>query len=248
MSASKTAGAALTRDDFRVKIAVQRVRQDGADHRVIRPAGPLKNGALYRARQGYDLLVDRPDGRRIGTLLLLAARSPRSVVYLPLRATAPEPWFGRGGDEEPLDLVLAHRAVQLRPSFWKQLRTRVNAANAPRELRTARVPASDLPEAEHDGGVHDAAARPAPYAPGSEDRLGQHVHARTLVLTGGPTAFREAAREVFAVTKDGPPAAASGLYLNGGCNYHVCRALYSWPDLSDRREQIHVEFAPSWAR
>ncbi|MEU9117892.1 hypothetical protein AB0D04_40760 [Streptomyces sp. NPDC048483] len=242
MTASR---AALTRDDLRVKVVVQRVRLHGTDYRVIRPAKPPKHGALYRARAAYDLLVDRPDGRRIGTLLLLAARSPRSLIYLPLRATAPAPWFGEG-DEKPLDLVLAHRAVQFRPSFWKQLRTRINAANAPRELRTARVPESDLPVDETDA----PAARSAPYAPLSEVRLRRHEYAHTLMLTGSSTAFREAAREIFAVAQEGPSVAAHYNFRDSGCNYHVCRGLYDLPEdpYAPYVEPIHVEFANIWAK
>ncbi|MFG2137465.1 hypothetical protein [Streptomyces sp. NPDC048650] len=241
MTASR---APLTRDGLRVKIIVQRVRLAGAEYRVIRPAGPLKNGALYQAGHPYDLLVDRTDGRRIGTLMLLAARFPRSLIHLPMRATAPEPWFGRG-DEQPLDLVLVHRAVQLRPSRWKRLRERIAAGSAPRELRTARLPDTDL----RDGSEGDGAAPAARFAPQGTDRLRRHLHAETLLLTGSTAAFRTAARQVFAVTKDGPPAAASSLYINGGCNYHVCRSLDDWRDLGPRDgEPFHVEYAPSWTR
>ncbi|MCN9244399.1 hypothetical protein NGF19_27065 [Streptomyces sp. RY43-2] len=71
-----------------MNVAVQRVRLAGTEYRVIRPARPLRNGALYKARGHYEMYVERTDGRRIGTLWLLAARSPRSLVYLPMR-TAP---------------------------------------------------------------------------------------------------------------------------------------------------------------
>ena len=144
----------------------------------------------------YALLVDRPDGRRIGTLPLLAARSPRSLVYLPLRATAPEPWFGRG-DETPLD----------------------------------------------------PAGRPFPHAQLREVRLRRHEYANTLMLTGGSTAFRNAAREIFAVARKGPSVAAEQGYQDGGCNYHVCRGFYDPMEdpFSTQGEPIHVEFANIWA-
>ncbi|AJT67184.3 hypothetical protein T261_5563 [Streptomyces lydicus] len=226
-----------------MKIAVQRVRLGDTEYRVIRPVSPFKKGALYVRGDSYDLYVDRADGRRIGTLFLLAARSPHSLVYLPMRATAPEPWFGWDADEKPIDLVLAHRAVQFRPSRWKRLRERIAAGSTPRELRTASVPARDLPDLE------------SSYEPPDDPKeaqaalLRQHVHAETLLLTGGAPGFREAAREIFAVTKDGPPAAASPRYIHGGCNYHVCRCLYDYPDLTENDwGQIHVEFNPRWSR
>lgn len=102
MTASR---APLTRDSLRVKIVVQRVRLAGTEYRVIRPARPLKNGALYKSGH-YHMYVDRTDGRRIGTLWLLAARSPRSLVYLPMRTTPVAPGVG-WEDEQSLDLVLA---------------------------------------------------------------------------------------------------------------------------------------------
>ncbi|MFF3460121.1 hypothetical protein ACFYXH_38640 [Streptomyces sp. NPDC002730] len=43
--------------------------------------------------------------------------------------------------------------------------------------------------------------------------LRKDVYAETLLLTGGTAAFREGAKEIFAVTKDGPPDAATGLYI-----------------------------------
>ncbi|MFE1771902.1 hypothetical protein [Streptomyces sp. NPDC059008] len=233
---------AIGRDGLRVKIAVQRVRLGSEEFRVIRPATPLHNGALYETDHRYEMYVDRVDGRRIGTLWLLAARSPRSLIHLPMRATPTVPGIG-WRDEKPLDLVLAHRSLQFRPSRWKRLRERITAGNAPRELRTAGVPESDvLSDQEVDdarlGGQRD------------RDLLRPHVHAETLFLTGTTRAFRESARHVFAVTKEGPPAAATELYIPGpGCNYHLCRGLYTWknPQAHDR-EHIHVVFSPRWAK
>ncbi|QKW08289.1 hypothetical protein HUT18_19845 [Streptomyces sp. NA04227] len=243
MSASR---AALTREDLRVKISVQKVRLDGVEHRVISPAGPLRNGALYHRSDNYDMFVDRSDGRRIGTLWLLAARSPHTLVHLPMRATADEePPGGGWRDEKPVDLVLAHRAVQFRPSRWKRLRERLRAANAPRELRTASVPGTDLPERvppEDRDPVHisDSAG---------EDVLHQHRFAETLFLTGTTTALREGAKEFFEVTREGPPHAATQLQISGACNYHVCRGLYYWNDLHDHGwDDFHLEYCPTWKR
>ncbi|MES4908867.1 MULTISPECIES: hypothetical protein [unclassified Streptomyces] len=244
MTASR---APLTRDSLRVKIAVQRVRLAGTEYRVIRPARPLRNGVLYKTSSAlgsshYEMYVDRTDGRRIGTLWLLAARSPRSLVYLPLRNTAPiEPIVDDG---QPLDLVLAPRTMQLRPSRWKRIREHLNAGNAARELRTASVPERDLPDLEADYIIPDNPKEANKFL------FRKDVYAETLLLTGGTAAFREGAKKIFAVTKDGPPAAATGLYLPVGCNYHVCRVIYDWdltPNLRDW-EQLHVAFCPQWVR
>ncbi|ADI09907.1 hypothetical protein SBI_06787 [Streptomyces bingchenggensis BCW-1] len=241
MAASR---APLTRDSLRVKIIVQKVRLAGTEYRVIRPAGPLRNGALYKTHSHYEMYVDRPDGRRIGALWLLAARSPRSLVYLPMRTAPTAPGVG-WEDEQPLDLVLAPRTVQLRPSRWKRIRERLNVGNAPRELRTASVPERDLPGLKADCIIPDN-----PKA-ANDFLLRKDVYAETLLLTGGTAAFREGAKEIFAVTKDGPPHAATEYHLPGSCNYHVCRPIYDW-DLDTPKmrnwEQLHVEFCPQWAR
>ena len=240
MAASR---APLTRDSLRVKIVVQKVQLAGTEYRVIRPARPLKNGALYKAHSHYEMYVDRTDGRRIGTLWLLAARSPRSLVYLPMR-TAPTVGVGEE-DGQPLDLVLAPRTVQLRPSRWKRIREHLNMGNAVRELRTASVPERDLPDLDADYSIPDNPKE------ANEFLIRKNIYAETLLLTGGTAAFREGAKEIFAVTKYGPPEAATKLYIPGACNYHVCRPIYDWGlDTPQMRnwEQLHVEFCPQWAR
>ncbi|WP_345678191.1 hypothetical protein [Yinghuangia aomiensis] len=222
-----------------MKVLIQRVRLGNDEYRVIRPVR-AKNVALYSATgDHYGLCVDRPDGRQLGTLLMLAARSPRSLVYLPLRSNPDVPGIGPP-DEQPLDLVLVPRAQQFRPAHWKPLRTRITAGNAPRELRTASVPGSDL--------TKDIARDHPPS--GDRHTLRQHVHAETLFLTGARHAFREAARHVFALTADGPPLAAryGHLYYPWGCNYHHCSNLYDRDELPDDWRQIHMVFHPTWAR
>ncbi|HUR03177.1 MAG TPA: hypothetical protein VM347_11595 [Nonomuraea sp.] len=228
-----------------VKIAVHHVRLGAAEFRVIRPAKPLANGALYDTGSQYHMYADRADGRRIGALWLLAARSPRSLVYLPMRATPAAPGVNADWDKEercpdrPLDLVLVHHSLQFPPSRWKQVRKRITAGSPPCEIGTASVPDSDLPADE------EIDYRALNYQE-NKDTLHQRVHAETLFLTGSTAAFRQPARHFFAVAKEGPPAAATSLYISGGCNYHVCRLFY-WPHLDPGGGQdIHLEYAPRW--
>ncbi|WP_326692408.1 hypothetical protein OIE63_38305 [Streptomyces sp. NBC_01795] len=105
------------------------------------------------------------------------------------------------------------------------------------------MPERDLPDLEADCVIPDNPEE------ANEFLLRKDVYAETLLLTGGTAAFREGAKEIFAVTKDGPPEAATGLYIPGSCNYHVCRSIYDWetPNMRDW-EQLHVEFCPQWAR
>ncbi|MFE3096017.1 hypothetical protein ACFXG1_19625 [Streptomyces sp. NPDC059248] len=229
--------------DLSVKILVHQVRLGAERYRVISPAAPLRNGALYRSPFTYDLRLDRETGRRIGALWLLAARSPRSLVHLPLRAAAAASGFGNEyGDGEPLDLVLAHRAVQFRPSRWKEIRARKAAGNAPRERRTARLPLGDLPS----GTPEVAYGVPSPTARHTPPH--QRLHAGTLFLTGTTAGFRQAAAQLFAVAGDGPSAAVTGGAYDypGCCGHHLCRGLYYWPELAGRpdHQDIHVVYTP----
>lgn len=237
MAASR---AALGPDGLRAKVVVRQVRLGSDEYRVIRPAR-AKNVRLYATtRNNYGLYVDRTDGRQLGTLLMLAARSPRSLVYLPLRSNPDVPGIGLP-DEQPLDLVLVPRARQFRPAHWKRLRTRITAANAQRELRTASVPENDL--------TKDIPGDRLP----SDDRytIHQHLYAETLFLTGTSGAFRETARHVFALAADGPPRAAEYYghdYYAWGCNYHHCSNLYDRDRLPRNCRQLHMTFHPTWAR
>jgi hypothetical protein len=69
-----------------------------------------------------DMLVNETAAAGIGALWLLAARSSRSLIHLPLRANAspfyePEPGIGAR-----LDLVLLHHSLRFAPSRWKEVR------------------------------------------------------------------------------------------------------------------------------
>ncbi|SDN24540.1 hypothetical protein SAMN04487981_104193 [Streptomyces sp. cf386] len=165
----------------------RRTHQHDRLGRVIRPPRPLRNGALYKAHSHDEMHVDRTDGRRIGTLRLLAARSPRSLVYLPMR-TAPTVGVGEE-DGQPLDLVLALRTVQLRPSRWKRIREHLNTGNTVRELHTASVPERDLPDLDADYIIPDNPKE------ANEFLLRKNICAETLLQTGGTAAFREGAKQ-----------------------------------------------------
>ena len=113
-------------------------------------------------------------------------------AHLPDRAWC---WLGR---RQPLHLVLAPRTVQLRPSRWKRIRSistrgMLRASYAPRVCRSETFPTSRLTAS-----VRTTRRR-------SRFLLRKDVYAETLLLTGGTAAFREGAKELFAVTKTGAP-------------------------------------------
>ncbi|GAA0925452.1 hypothetical protein GCM10009560_26930 [Nonomuraea longicatena] len=226
--------------DRRVRIAVQRVRLDGREYRVVRPARPLKNASLRYIDDWFDFTVDRVEGRQMGAFWLLAARSRHSIVYLPTR-TAPCP-PGLEDDGVPVDLVLSHHSLQLRPARWKAIRQRIDHGNASRELRTARLPADDvLTEEDIDFDVL--------YHAENRDRLGKRVHGETLFMTGSSTVFREQARHFFEVAKTGPAVAArSYATYPVACRYHYCVGFDYSVREPDGQQIVHVEYLPSWTR
>jgi hypothetical protein len=200
----------------------------------------LKNASLRQDDGWFNFTVDRPEGRMLGALWLLAARSRHSVVYLPTRDAPCPP--GMENEGVPVDLVLSHHSLQLRPARWKQIRQRISRGNAPRELRSARLPAADvLAEDDIDFDVlhHEE----------YKDRLRQHVYGETLFVTGSTAAFRREARHFFEAAKTGPAVAAdSRVYFPGGCYYHFC-TVFDWElQGADEYGGVHVEYLPSWTR
>ncbi|WP_306367884.1 hypothetical protein [Nocardiopsis sp. CC223A] len=121
--------------------------------------------------------VDRTGAERLVGLWALAARSPRSIVHLPVRS-APVPDASWGPAWDTLDLLLVHHSLRFPASAWKDLRAGLDTGRP----HTAVLPADTLPEWE---GGHADRSRYREY----RDHLRCAVTARTLVLTGSPTGF-----------------------------------------------------------
>ncbi|MFF3377393.1 hypothetical protein ACFYXF_31110 [Streptomyces sp. NPDC002680] len=162
---------------MRLRLHQFRPRTGPCEHRVVQPRQPLRHTSL-RAPEPIGFLLGDHDGlNRLAGLFSFAAYSRHTIVHVPLRNSIP-PDEGTG---EPVDLVLAHHTLGLRPSKWPELRRRlVNGTPLTvrtDEARTARDATSwrdRCERADH------------------RDELRHATHARTFFLFGS--------RDVFAGT------------------------------------------------
>ncbi|MFC8294576.1 hypothetical protein ACFUJ0_32140 [Streptomyces sp. NPDC057242] len=164
------------------RVRVHRVGLDGRELRVVRSVpGPDATGpALRDDGHWLSMYADRDGADRLATLWALAARSARSLVYLPLRGN-PAPHDDAGGAEPvALDLVLVHHSLQFPASAWKGVRARLGAG-AP---GTVSLPDDDLPD-------EDAVDHERRHHRTYRDHLAFDVAAHTLFVVGSSTAFRE---------------------------------------------------------
>lgn len=159
-------------------------------YRVLRPAGPPRFAGLYEGRLGAQFCLDKETAATFALAWGLAARSPRTIIYLPLRrAELPtDHAWGR-----PLDMVLLHHRLAFPPSRWKQVRSRLGAGRP----HTVVLPGRAWP------------ARPAgdhlkTWHREFRDHLRWDVAADTLVLTGSREAFERQADEVRALAEECP--------------------------------------------
>ncbi|MFE0778888.1 hypothetical protein [Streptomyces sp. NPDC058861] len=161
---------------------VHRVGLDGRELRVVRSVpGPDSTGpALRDDGHWLSMYADRDGADRLATLWALAARSARSLVYLPLRGN-PAPHDGTGGTEPvALDLVLVHHSLQFPASAWKGVRARLGEGVP----GTVSLPDDDLPD-------EDAVDHERRHHRTYRDHLAFDVAAHTLFVVGSSTAFRE---------------------------------------------------------
>src|SRR5690349_17759444 len=70
-------------------VSVSHVRLGPNVYRVVRPARALKHAMLYEERSGAQFSVDKPAAVALALAWGLAARSPHSLVFLPVRAARP---------------------------------------------------------------------------------------------------------------------------------------------------------------
>lgn len=163
---------------MKLRTTVHRVRAGGGEYRVITVDPGKGRAVLLDGEWWLHLLADRAGARDLAAAWALAARSPRSLIHLPLRAgTAPA-----GADEDAvrLDLVLLQHSLAFPPSRWKEVRSRLGRGGVP---HTADVPESDFP-------AEDAIDFASHRFAGWRDGLHFAGAARTLFLTGTADAFR----------------------------------------------------------
>ncbi|MEU5221262.1 hypothetical protein AB0G55_01095 [Streptomyces toyocaensis] len=161
---------------------------------MVQPRPALRHTTLSDPVRGWGYLVGDHDGlARLAGLLSFAAHSPHTVVHIPLRHGTPRAY----APGVPVDLVLAHQSLGLRPSVWPALR-RGLTRGAPGTVRT-----DERRTARH------AAAWEARWDQRWErlaraDRIRPAVHARTLFLFGARDTFASASVRLELAAGFGP--------------------------------------------
>lgn len=131
---------------------VNEVRLGPDTFRVMHPAKPIAHGPLYETWSGTEMLVSRAGAVDLAVAWWLAARSPRTLVYLPLRSSGCQ--VAPDYLERKLDLVLMHHSLGFRAARWKDVRARLTptglqkvtaAEEAVPRLRPPRLPAHPPP-------------------------------------------------------------------------------------------------------
>ncbi|MGW4501588.1 hypothetical protein ACWENR_23615 [Micromonospora sp. NPDC004336] len=165
---------------------------------------PVTGAALRDDNPWYVLELDAEAAFTIAGLWMLAARSRRTLIHLPLRgAPPPEPSPATVAVGE-LDLLLAHHDLQFAPNRWKQLRQRLGAGAA----HTISWNPNDVPTWDE---VHELNRR-ARRRPSLRDGFHQRLHAHTLFMAGNTVAFRRTARYILDMALWRPDPGQPGAY------------------------------------
>ncbi|GAA2783878.1 hypothetical protein RMN57_27585 [Kitasatospora sp. CM 4170] len=222
---------------MKLRTTIHRVRLGRDEYRVVTAAPRDGRAVLYDGDWSLQLYADRPAAEDLAAAWALAARSPRSLVHLPLRDNTGPAGQQLHHDETRLDLVLLHHTLGFPPSRWKDVRARLRRGGVP---HTADIPESDFPaEAEIDFDRHHFA----------DWRDGLHFAgaARTLFLTGSAEAFRWTGSLVRSLGTEAPAWAAGAAGRS-----HFCVTLTHGPGGLFGRPpkgapgQLHVEYAHGW--
>ncbi|MET9225206.1 hypothetical protein [Lentzea sp. NPDC003310] len=107
----------LVGERWRTLVSTVRLGRD--EYRVVQPARPLRHAPLYEGYMGIEACVDKSSALDIAMAWAFAMRSPRTLVYLPLRRSDCD---CRSTDGPAMDLVLLHRSLGFRLSKWRDVR------------------------------------------------------------------------------------------------------------------------------
>lgn len=170
----------------RWRTLVSTVRLGRDEYRVVRPARPLTHAPAYLSHHGVQVIVDKAAALELAMAWEFAMRSPRSLVYLPLRRNQCACRGYGGGDEALLDLVLLHHSLGFPASRWKDVRARLGGG------RPHTVVSRGLPEVE--------------VVPHEDQRdvLRHDVAAETVFISGSRKAFAVEGTALRALVEDCP--------------------------------------------
>ncbi|MGW7253917.1 hypothetical protein [Streptomyces sp. NPDC054834] len=148
------------------------------ERRIVQPWQPLRHTSLSAPDPIGMLLGDHDGLNRLAGLFSFAAYSRHTIVHVPLRDGVP-PDEGWG---EPVDLVLAHHTLGLRPGQWPELRQKLRHGT-PLTVRT------DEARTARDAARWRERWERADF----RDELRHATHARTFFLFGSRDVFAETA-------------------------------------------------------
>ncbi|MGW6008993.1 hypothetical protein [Streptomyces sp. NPDC055210] len=162
--------------------------------RVVQPRPALRHTTLSDPLREWGYLLGDHDGlSRLAALFSFAAHSPHTVVHVPLRDSVPRQY----APGVPVDLVLAHRTLGLRPSVWPALRRGLTRGTPGTvrtdEQRTARHAADWQARWDRRWDRLDPV-----------DRIRPATHARTLFLFGARDTFASASVHLELAAGFGP--------------------------------------------
>ncbi|MFI9643128.1 hypothetical protein ACIG87_24260 [Micromonospora sp. NPDC051925] len=197
-------------------------------YRVVRPAKAPRFAGLYEGRLGAQFCLDKKTALMFAQAWGLAARSPHTIVYLPLRhAEMPtDHVWGR-----PLDMVLLHHRLAFPPSRWKQVRSRLGAGRP----HTVELPGRAWPSrsiADHRKTWHHE----------FRDHLRWDIAADTLVLTGSREAFELQADQVRALAEECPAHRADNPATHCCAEIGMGRSRHH-PDQRRPYAELHAEYS-----
>ncbi|MGI5243326.1 hypothetical protein [Dactylosporangium sp. CA-139066] len=171
---------------MRLRMWVHYVSGTARLQRVVMTAAPLRRTHITRVLWQHTgaLTSSRADLLRLGALFRLAAVSPHSAVFLPLRANPVDEWVAAWADSHGLaDLVIVRRDVHLRPSIWPSVRARLGCGAGRGRLSTMLTPAARPPVDNRNWDW-------------MRQRLSVAEHGDTMVLSGWPEALYYAGDEL----------------------------------------------------
>ncbi|MFI2374949.1 hypothetical protein ACH5AO_07765 [Streptomyces sp. NPDC018964] len=185
---------------MRLRVDEFRPRAGRYAFRVVQPRPALRHTTLSDPMRGWGHLLGDHDGlARLAGLFSFAAYSPHTVVHIPLRQSVPRDHT----PGVPVDLVLAHQSLGLRPSVWPALR-RGLTRGVPRTVRT-----DERRTARHGSAWEERWERRWDRLPRA-DRIQPAVHARTLFLSGARDTFAAASLQLGWAAGHGPLGRGAG--------------------------------------
>ncbi|MDX8048307.1 hypothetical protein SK571_02825 [Lentzea sp. BCCO 10_0798] len=166
----------------RWRTIVSTVRLGRDEYRVVQPSRPLRHAPLYEGYMGVEACVTKSSALDITMAWAFAMRSPRTLVYLPLRQSDCE---CRSADGPALDLVLLHHSLAFRLSKWTDVRAKLRGG------RPHTVVCRGVPE-----------ERPAPRW--DREMLRGEVVGSTVFVVGSRSTFQAGGQAFRQLVEDCP--------------------------------------------